>query len=345
MRWILDLPEDRVIARSDAANARRRSRPALAILAASRQVFLRQGLDPDDDSVADALRNLPPAGYERIAVTPFYSAYAAAPRRSRISRRLTPPASRGFASSTARSAFGVNPSAISAPPVGDGRSAVAAARGAVSSLHVTTNRDHDLLSRAIELGRRGLGRVSPNPLVGAVVARDGEIVGEGWHDVYGGPHAEVAAIRSAGDADLRGTTLYVSLEPCCHEGQQPPCTDAIIAAGIGRVVVASDDPSEKANGRGLGILRDEGIEVELAGRRPRRARAAREPGLPQALAHRPAVGAVQVGDEPRRQRRDARRRLAVDLRASRAASSRTTGAPRSTRSSSGSARRSPTTRA
>src|SRR5206468_3057949 len=70
---------------------------------------------------------------------------------------------------------------------------------------------------------------------------------------------------SAGDADLHGTTLYVSLEPCCHEGQQPPCTDAIIAAGIGRVVVASDDPSEKASGRGLGILRDEGIEIETPG--------------------------------------------------------------------------------
>jgi diaminohydroxyphosphoribosylaminopyrimidine deaminase/5-amino-6-(5-phosphoribosylamino)uracil reductase len=130
---------------------------------------------------------------------------------------------------------------------------------------MTTNRDHELLSRAIELGRRGLGRVSPNPLVGAVVARDGEIVGEGWHDVYGGPHAEVAAIRSAGEADLHGATLYVSLEPCCHQGQQPPCTDAIVAAGIGRVVVASDDPSEKANGRGLGILRDEGVEVETPG--------------------------------------------------------------------------------
>ena len=125
--------------------------------------------------------------------------------------------------------------------------------------------DHELLDRAIELGRRGLGRVSPNPLVGAVVARDGSIIGEGWHDVYGGPHAEVAAITACGDTDLHGATLYVSLEPCCHQGRQPPCTDAILASGISRVVVGGDDPTEKANGRGLGILRDEGIEIVAAG--------------------------------------------------------------------------------
>jgi diaminohydroxyphosphoribosylaminopyrimidine deaminase/5-amino-6-(5-phosphoribosylamino)uracil reductase len=124
--------------------------------------------------------------------------------------------------------------------------------------------DHELLARAIELGRRGLGRVSPNPLVGAVLARDGEVLGEGWHAEYGGLHAETAAIAAAGDADLRGATLYVSLEPCCHEGRQPPCTDAILAAGIRRVVVASDDPTEKASGRGLGILRDEGVEVVVS---------------------------------------------------------------------------------
>jgi diaminohydroxyphosphoribosylaminopyrimidine deaminase/5-amino-6-(5-phosphoribosylamino)uracil reductase len=124
-----------------------------------------------------------------------------------------------------------------------------------------TDRDDALLDRAIELGRRGLGRVSPNPLVGAVVERDGTVLGEGWHEEYGGPHAEVNAIRAAGEADLRGASLYVSLEPCCHQGRQPPCTDAILAAGIGRVVVASDDPTEKASGRGLGILRDEGVDV------------------------------------------------------------------------------------
>ena len=128
-----------------------------------------------------------------------------------------------------------------------------------------TDTDHLHLARAVELAERGLGKVSPNPLVGAVLVRDGEVLGEGWHDRLGGPHAEVEAIRAAEGADLRGATLYVSLEPCCHEGRQPPCTDAILAAGIGRVVVASDDPTEKASGRGLGILRDEGVQVDLAG--------------------------------------------------------------------------------
>jgi len=124
--------------------------------------------------------------------------------------------------------------------------------------------DHELLARAIELGRRGLGRVSPNPHVGAVLARDGEVLAEGWHAEYGGLHAETAAIAAAGEANLHGATLYVSLEPCCHEGRQPPCTDAILAAGIRRVVVASDDPTEKASGRGLGILRDEGVDVVVS---------------------------------------------------------------------------------
>ena len=128
-----------------------------------------------------------------------------------------------------------------------------------------TERDHAYLARAIELAERGAGRVSPNPMVGAVVARDGELLGEGWHDEYGGPHAEVNAIAACGDADLRGATLYVSLEPCCHHGRQPPCTDAILAAGLSRVVVGSDDPSTKASGRGLGILRDDGVEVDVAG--------------------------------------------------------------------------------
>src|ERR671926_364024 len=127
-----------------------------------------------------------------------------------------------------------------------------------------TDRDHAHLARTIELAGRGLGRVSPNPVVGAVIVRDGEVLGEGWHEEFGGPHAEINAIRAAGGADLHGATLYVSLEPCCHHGRTPPCTDAILEAGIARVVVASDDPTEKASGRGLGILRDEGVEVALA---------------------------------------------------------------------------------
>jgi diaminohydroxyphosphoribosylaminopyrimidine deaminase/5-amino-6-(5-phosphoribosylamino)uracil reductase len=128
-----------------------------------------------------------------------------------------------------------------------------------------TARDNNHLERSIELAEFGLGRVHPNPMVGAVIVRDGRVLGEGWHEECGGPHAEVNAIRAAGDgADLGGTTLYVSMEPCCHHGKTPPCTDAILAAGIARVVVASDDPSAKAAGRGLGILRDEGVGVDVA---------------------------------------------------------------------------------
>jgi diaminohydroxyphosphoribosylaminopyrimidine deaminase / 5-amino-6-(5-phosphoribosylamino)uracil reductase len=136
---------------------------------------------------------------------------------------------------------------------------------------VVTDTDRLHLARAIELAGRGVGAVKPNPAVGAVIARDGEVLGEGWHERFGAAHAEVNAIEACGMADLSGATLYVSLEPCCHEGKTPPCTDAIVQAGIGRVFVGSDDPTEKAAGRGLGILRDEGIEVviadgELAGR-------------------------------------------------------------------------------
>ncbi len=126
-----------------------------------------------------------------------------------------------------------------------------------------TETDHRLLARAVELARRGRGRVSPNPLVGAVVALDGEVLGEGFHREIGGPHAEAEAISAAG-RDLEGATMYVSLEPCCHQGRTPPCTDAIRRAGISRVIVASDDPSEHASGRGLGILRDDGLEVIVA---------------------------------------------------------------------------------
>ena len=127
-----------------------------------------------------------------------------------------------------------------------------------------TDTDKLWVARAIELARNGIGAVKPNPVVGAVIARDGEVLGEGWHREYGGAHAEVNAIEACGLADLAEATLYVSLEPCCHEGKTPPCTDAILQAGIRRVVVASDDPTEKACGRGLGILRDEGVEILLA---------------------------------------------------------------------------------
>jgi diaminohydroxyphosphoribosylaminopyrimidine deaminase / 5-amino-6-(5-phosphoribosylamino)uracil reductase len=131
-------------------------------------------------------------------------------------------------------------------------------------MHSCTDTDRLHLARAIELARRGTGAVRPNPVVGAVIARDGEVIGEGWHREYGGAHAEVNAIEACGMEDLSSATLYVSLEPCCHEGKTPPCTDAILQAGIKRVVVGSDDPTGKASGRGLGILRDEGVKVVMA---------------------------------------------------------------------------------
>jgi diaminohydroxyphosphoribosylaminopyrimidine deaminase/5-amino-6-(5-phosphoribosylamino)uracil reductase len=149
--------------------------------------------------------------------------------------------------------------------------------------------DNEHLARAIELAANGSFRVHPNPVVGAVVVRDGVVIGEGWHECYGGPHAEVNALRAAGDA-AAGATLYVSLEPCCHHGKTPPCTDAIVAAGIARVVVASDDPSEKASGRGLGILRDEGIQVDVAGGElAARARLLNQPFRKHARTGRPWV--------------------------------------------------------
>jgi diaminohydroxyphosphoribosylaminopyrimidine deaminase/5-amino-6-(5-phosphoribosylamino)uracil reductase len=125
-----------------------------------------------------------------------------------------------------------------------------------------TDRTH--LARAIELADGGRGKTTPNPLVGAVVVKDGDVVGEGFHTAYGALHAEREALAAAA-GQARGATLYVSLEPCCHHGKTPPCTDAILEAGIARVVVGSDDPTEKAAGRGLGILRDEGIDVVVAG--------------------------------------------------------------------------------
>jgi diaminohydroxyphosphoribosylaminopyrimidine deaminase/5-amino-6-(5-phosphoribosylamino)uracil reductase len=150
-----------------------------------------------------------------------------------------------------------------------------------------TDRRH--LARAIELAEQGRGRVSPNPLVGAVVARGDTVLGEGWHSAYGQAHAEVEALSAAG-ADVEAATLYISLEPCCHHGRTPPCTDAILAAGIQRVVVASDDPSEKASGRGLGILRDEGVAVEVVdGDLSDRARHLNQPFRKHARTGRPWV--------------------------------------------------------
>jgi diaminohydroxyphosphoribosylaminopyrimidine deaminase / 5-amino-6-(5-phosphoribosylamino)uracil reductase len=146
------------------------------------------------------------------------------------------------------------------------------------------------LARAIELAENGRGRTTPNPLVGAVVVKDGEVLGEGFHAAYGAPHAEREALAACGDADARGATMYVSLEPCCHHGLTPPCTDALLEAGIARVVVGSDDPTEKAAGRGLGILRDEGVEIVVAdGEWAARARLLNQPFRKHARTGRPHV--------------------------------------------------------
>lgn len=155
---------------------------------------------------------------------------------------------------------------------------------------MTSEFDARQLERAIDLAELGGSRVSPNPRVGAVIVRDGRVIGEGYHHEAGGPHAEVEAIRSAGDNGVAGATIYVSLEPCCHQGRTPPCTDAIREAGIARVVVASDDPSTHAAGRGLGILRDEGIEVIVAeGDLASRARLLNQPFRKHARTGRPWV--------------------------------------------------------
>src|SRR3954454_2740364 len=126
-----------------------------------------------------------------------------------------------------------------------------------------TERDARHLQRTLELAAQARGHTSPNPLVGAVVVKGGRTIGEGFHAAAGEPHAEREALASCSE-DPAGATMYVSLEPCCHEGRTPPCTDAIIEAGIKRVVIASDDPTRKAAARGLGILRDEGVKVEVA---------------------------------------------------------------------------------
>jgi diaminohydroxyphosphoribosylaminopyrimidine deaminase/5-amino-6-(5-phosphoribosylamino)uracil reductase len=116
--------------------------------------------------------------------------------------------------------------------------------------------------RALELAERGRGKTGDHPLVGAVVERDGEVVGEGWYEYDGVRHAEVIALEQAGEA-ARGATLYVTLEPCSHHGRTPPCADAVVAAGVERAVVGARDPNPVVDGRGLERLRTAGIDVEL----------------------------------------------------------------------------------
>ncbi len=120
--------------------------------------------------------------------------------------------------------------------------------------------DENYMRRALELAEGGWGRTNPNPLVGAVIVRDGEIIAEGCHEKLGGAHAEVAAFRNA-KREVGGGTLYVNLEPCSHYGRTPPCTEAIIKAGISKVVIAMEDPNPKVCGRGISALKNAGIET------------------------------------------------------------------------------------
>ncbi len=125
-----------------------------------------------------------------------------------------------------------------------------------------SSRDEAYMQRALDLAANGIGRVEPNPMVGAVIVQGECAVGEGYHARFGGPHAEVVALAQAGEK-ARGGELFVTLEPCCHHGKTPPCTDAVLAAGIRRVVAAVADPFPQVSGRGLAILGEAGVQVEV----------------------------------------------------------------------------------
>ena len=119
-----------------------------------------------------------------------------------------------------------------------------------------------LMQRALELAARGRASTQPNPRVGCVIVKNGEIVGEGWHEKAGGPHAEVVALEAAG-AKAKGADLYVTLEPCCHQGRTPPCTNAVVKADIKRVIAAMEDPNPNVAGQGFAALRGAGIAVDV----------------------------------------------------------------------------------
>jgi len=145
------------------------------------------------------------------------------------------------------------------------------------------------MQRALNLAELAKGKTSPNPTVGAVIVKDDEVIGEGYHERAGADHAEVAAIKSA-KKDIKGATVYVTLEPCCHTGKTGPCTEALINAGVSRVVVAALDPSSKVNGKGIKTLQEAGIEVEvLDGAVAARARAQNEAFRKHAVTGLPFV--------------------------------------------------------
>ena len=122
------------------------------------------------------------------------------------------------------------------------------------------NLDEMYMKMVLELAEKGAGQVSPNPMVGAVIVKEGRVIGRGWHRQYGGPHAERNALADCRESP-EGAVMYVTLEPCCHHGHQPPCTDAILEAGIRRVVSGCKDPNPLVGGKGIRLLRDHGVEV------------------------------------------------------------------------------------
>lgn len=119
------------------------------------------------------------------------------------------------------------------------------------------------MKRALSLAAQGAGAVDPNPMVGAVIVKNGQIVGEGWHKRCGGPHAEIEALANCSPQDAQGSTIYVTLEPCCHQGRTPPCTQALIQSGIHQAVIGTSDPNSLVAGKGIQALREQGIQVTL----------------------------------------------------------------------------------
>jgi diaminohydroxyphosphoribosylaminopyrimidine deaminase/5-amino-6-(5-phosphoribosylamino)uracil reductase len=154
----------------------------------------------------------------------------------------------------------------------------------VSTADARSTHEEKFMRLALQLASEGWGQTAPNPMVGAVVVRDGQVVAQGWHRRYGEAHAEVNALRDAGEL-ARGATLYVTLEPCRHHGKTPPCTDAVLAAGVARVVVAAPDPTAIAGG-GAAVLRERGVRVDV-GLLEREARELNAPFFHAVGSHRP----------------------------------------------------------
>lgn len=126
------------------------------------------------------------------------------------------------------------------------------------------HQDEQFMRRALELARLGKGKVSPNPMVGCVIIKEGKVIGEGWHQRYGEAHAEKNAINSVSDKKLlKGSTVYVNLEPCSHYGKTPPCSDLLIAHEVSRVVISTKDPNPLVDGGGIKKLKDAGIKVVI----------------------------------------------------------------------------------